>query len=315
MGDALPSLQVAVGAIVSGTRVLISQRATHLDQGGCWEFPGGKIEPGETVVAALVRELQEELGITPTEMRPLMRVRYSYPERVVSLDVWKVTGYSGEPAHRERQPLRWVALDRLREFTFPPANLPIIAALELPAQCAITPPENCDVEWLVARSRHHLEPGDLLVLRQPQRAAAEYSGFAREAVPALSELGLRVLLTSTPAEVSVLSAAGLHLSSWRLRDALLECREVDGLLSAACHDAEELAQARQVGADFALLSPVRPTRSHPGMPTLGWVRFAELSAAAALPVYALGGLTLADLTQAWRHGAQGVAGIGMFYGE
>ncbi|MGF1642623.1 MAG: Nudix family hydrolase [Thiotrichales bacterium] len=307
-------LHVAVGAIVDHRRVLISRRAAHLHQGGLWEFPGGKLEAGETVLDALTRELNEELGITLTDARPLIRVRHSYPEHEVLLDVWKVVGFTGTPVHCELQPLSWVDRSTLRDYAFPPANLPIISALELPERCAITPVENVAGDWLVEHCCR-LERGDLLLLRQPHRDPRAYQAFAREVVPKLNTLGLRVMLTSTRDAVEALGAAGLHLNRQRLRAESSLRRGFGGLLSAACHDAVELALAEQVGVDFALLSPVLPTPSHPGADPLGWASFRGLTDRAAFPVYALGGMKASDQTHAWQHGAQGVAGISMFWGD
>ena len=78
---------VAVGVIRDGNRILLAKRPDHVHQGGRWEFPGGKREPGEDRFAALVRELEEELGIRPRDARPLIRIRHDYPDKSVELDV------------------------------------------------------------------------------------------------------------------------------------------------------------------------------------------------------------------------------------
>lgn len=122
-------LHVVAGAIVSGRSVLIARRAAHAHQGNLWEFPGGKVELGETPSEALTRELREELGITPVSAQPLIALPYEYPDRTVLLDVWHVPRFMGTVAPREGQPLVWVPVDRLNDYTFPAANRPAIAAL------------------------------------------------------------------------------------------------------------------------------------------------------------------------------------------
>lgn len=124
------TVHVAVGIVTDAAgAVLITRRPEHVHQGGLWEFPGGKVELGETVTAALSRELDEELGITVQTAAPLLQVRHAYPDKEVLLDVWRVMAYRGEPQSREGQPLAWVLPTELERFTFPAADEPIIAAL------------------------------------------------------------------------------------------------------------------------------------------------------------------------------------------
>lgn len=123
-------VHVAVGVISDGAdRILIARRADHLHQGGLWEFPGGKVEPSETVEEALHRELLEELAIEVTAQQPLLTIAHDYTDKSVLLDVWWVSEFLGEPQAREGQPLRWVSVALLHEFNFPAANQPIIAAV------------------------------------------------------------------------------------------------------------------------------------------------------------------------------------------
>lgn len=123
-------VHVAVGVIRDARgRILITKRAAHLHQGGLWEFPGGKCEPGERVEDALIRELQEELAITPTLFRPLIEIRHDYVDKRVLLDVWWVLAFDGEPQAKEQQPMRWVSIAELSTLPFPEANQAIIDAV------------------------------------------------------------------------------------------------------------------------------------------------------------------------------------------
>jgi mutator protein MutT len=129
-----PFVHVVAAAVIDAQgRILIAQRPVGSHLAGGWEFPGGKLEPGEERLAGLARELREELGITPRGTpRPLIRVRYAYPSREVLLDMWVVKRYSGEPQGLDGQALRWCTQDELDAVELLPADKPIVAALRLP---------------------------------------------------------------------------------------------------------------------------------------------------------------------------------------
>ncbi|MFB0996463.1 MAG: 8-oxo-dGTP diphosphatase MutT [Porticoccaceae bacterium] len=109
--------------------ILIARRADHLHQGGLWEFPGGKVEKGETHHQSLVRELQEEINITITIASPMMQISHDYIDKSVTLDIWKVIEFEGNPEGAEGQEIRWVSMDELRNYDFPVANQPILQKL------------------------------------------------------------------------------------------------------------------------------------------------------------------------------------------
>ncbi len=123
-------VHVAVGVILKAGKILIAKRALEAHQGGLWEFPGGKVEAGESVQEALTRELQEELSIEPTELEPLMEIHHEYSDKTVWLDIWLVSQFHGEPAGLEGQPIQWVAVEQLDQYEFPKANQPIIERLQ-----------------------------------------------------------------------------------------------------------------------------------------------------------------------------------------
>ncbi|SHE96271.1 8-oxo-dGTP diphosphatase [Microbulbifer donghaiensis] len=124
-------VHVAVGVVLrSDGKVLIARRPDHLHMGGRWEFPGGKVEAGETVQQALTRELHEEVAIEVKGLRPLTEIRHEYPEKTVLLDTWWVTEFEGEAHGREGQEIAWVDLSALGEYQFPDANQAIIEAIQ-----------------------------------------------------------------------------------------------------------------------------------------------------------------------------------------
>lgn len=120
-----PALHVAVGVVRNGRgEILVARRHESSHQGGLWEFPGGKVEPGETVEAALRRELREELAITVGQASPLIKIAHDYGDKQVLLDVLRVDTFSGQPRGLENQPIRWVAADGLPRLDFPPPTGP-----------------------------------------------------------------------------------------------------------------------------------------------------------------------------------------------
>lgn len=309
-----------VVAVVRDTagRVLIARRADHLHQGGLWEFPGGKLEPGETPEAALDRELAEELNIRPNAWRRLLRVPYRYPDKAVLLDVWEVTAFTGTPSGRQGQPLRWVAPQSLDAYPFPPANRPIVRAVQLPACYLITPapPAGPAPGWL-ARLERALDIGTrLLQLRHDGPWPAARLALAAAACERAHRHGARVLLNGPPELAIAAGADGVHLAAARVEDFDRADLPAGFLAGASCHDPGELGAAVRAGADFAVLGPVDATASHPRATPLGWPRFAEWVHDLPLPVYALGGLGQADLAAARAARGQGIAAIrGLWSGD
>ncbi len=310
-------LRVAVAVIAdSRGRILVARRPPHLHQGGRWEFPGGKIAPGETPCRALQREIREELGVMVRDARPLLRVSHAYPDRHVLLDVWRVLEYRGVPVGREGQTLRWVALQALEGLEFPAANRPIVRAVQLPERYLITPSFS-DAAAFLRRIESLAETGTMtgamLLLRAPWLDDADYAQLAGEVLARSRHAA--VLLHDAPGLALASGAAGVHLSSRSLMALQQRPLPEDRLVGASCHDARELAHARRIGVDFAVLSPVQATASHPGAQPLGWERFRVLAGTAGLPVYALGGLGPEDLPRARQQGAVGVAAIRGFWGR
>lgn len=300
-------------------RVLVARRDAGRHQGGGLEFPGGKIEPGEAPEAALARELGEELGVIPVARERFMRVCHDYGDRAVELDAWLVTAWRGEPHGAEGQPLSWHAPAELDAAAFPGANRPLLAALQLPALCQVTPAPADASEAALQRLVDHVCAAaaggiGLVQLRAPGLDPAALPALAGRLLAATG--GIR-LLANAPVEVAaeLPPGAGLHLTAARV--AALSGRPVgpERLLSCSVHDAAEIARAERIGADLAFAGPVRPTASHPGAAAMGWSGLARLAAATTLPLYALGGLSPADLARARRAGAIGVAGIRGFGGD
>ena len=305
-----------VAAVIRGTdgRILIARRADTQHQGGLWEFPGGKVEEGEGVEAALARELREELGIEVTRSRALIKVSHDYPDKQVLLDVREVEAFTGEPHGAEGQPLEWVSPRDLAQYEFPEANKPIVAAARLPDQYLITP-DGLEVPQMLKGIQKAVANGTRLIqLRAPDMYDPKYRDVAVDAVGLCA--GKAQLMLKGPLEwLGDFPAAGWHLTAAQLRKYASQGRPFPGQrwLAASCHDAEELGLAARMGVDFVTLSPVQVTETHPHATPLGWERAAELLRASNIPVYLLGGVGPHDRQRAWQAGAQGVAGIRAFW--
>ncbi len=309
-GQGMKRILVAAAVIRRDGKILIAQRPLDKHQGGLWEFPGGKVEDGERVETALRRELQEELGITVTVSRPLIRITHDYPDKSVCLDVHEVSAFEGEAHGREGQPVCWVTPEAMRAYTFPAANLPILAAARLPPVYCITPADSDEAGLLAWLQRRQQQGAELILLRLPAWPRVRYLALAAEFLAYCRRSGMTLLLHGD--DVSLLEAVpadGLHMPARALRALADRPLPSSQWLAASVHDAQELEKAEAVGADFVTLSPVQETASHPGAPGLGWEGFAILAERAKLPVYALGGLQPADAGTAWWHGGQGIAAI------
>lgn len=290
--------------------ILIARRSAHPLQGDIWEFPGGKLEPGEDPFSALCRELREEIGIEVIEATPLITIRHRYSHQNVRLFVWRVERFTGKPYGVQGQPLRWVTPSELRKFSFLEANWPIVTAARLPDYYAIAQADSVSPEINDKRFYQYKQMGITLVrLRSHCPDTPYYTKLVEETIILCKRYGILLLLDGNPDRVQYTKAAGLHLRAKELMR--LDRRPLDHSywIAASCHTSQELQHACAVGVDFAVLGPVYTTQSHPGMPGIGWDTFAELTEYASLPIYALGGLRMSDRIEAKQRGAQGIAAI------
>lgn len=301
------ALQVVAAVIYRPDgRFLLAQRPRGKVYEGYWEFPGGKIEPGESAPAALTRELREELGIEVRQAYPWISRHFVYEHAAVDLHFYRVTRFDGEPHGRENQAFTWQSIDHIDVEPVLPANGPIMAALSLPHVYGITNAAETGSEAALVRIQRALERGlKLIQVREPQMPADELRAFAAGVVDLARRAGARVLINSDDALALSLAADGVHLKAREL--IALRVRPPFSLVGASCHDASELARAVELGIDFVVLGPVAPTPSHPGAPALGFDAFAATIRDCPLPVYALGGMKSGDLDRAWQFGAHGIA--------
>jgi len=124
-------IHVAIAVIYNAkNQILIARRASHQHQGGMWEFPGGKVENGENSQQALIREIQEEVGIEVESSLLIKKIIHQYDNKKVCLDVYAVKNWSGKASGMEGQPIKWVEIDDLNHYKFPKANNEIISLIQ-----------------------------------------------------------------------------------------------------------------------------------------------------------------------------------------
>ena len=312
-------LHVAVGVIKNNNnQVLLSRRPSNVHQADLWEFPGGKLEPGETVRQALSRELNEELALTVKSAQPLIKIYHDYEEHSVLLDVWQIDSWdmglvdcSAQQVQQgqEGQKIEWVDISSLGARDFPAANRAIIKAVRLPDFYLICPEPEADTRKYINNFRACISAGvRLFQLRFGQQAHYDrHEALITELLELCKTSNSRLLINSSPEYAVKIGAHGVHLNSTRLMEFYERPLDKKFLVSASCHDAIELEHASKIDVDFAVLSPVNKTSSHASAVPLGWGKFNDLVEPVCVPVYALGGMCAEDMKKSRESGAQGVS--------
>ncbi len=314
---------VAVGIVFrEDGKVLIGQRLIGKPYAGWWEFPGGKFEPGEDAAEALARELDEELGVQVLESRPWVVREHVYAHAHVRLHFRRVIRWRGTVTSREGQAFVWRPPGAIDVAPLLPAAIAPIRWLGLPATCAVSNATELGVDrFLDALERRLGETQSLALmqLREPLMAPATFEALFDRTLAMMRDAGAPLLVSSRHPtrfwrEAADATGGGVHLTARDLHAAAARAedgkpaeRPEVGLVGASCHDSSDLAAAGMIGADLALLGPVKSTASHPGAAPMGWPLFQKAIELTPVPVYALGGLGPDDIETAMRHGAHGIA--------
>ncbi len=310
-------IQVVVGVLRQGEQLFITKRQANQSHAGCWEFPGGKVHAGESLEAALQRELLEEVGITATDWQPLIVIPWDYGEVQVRLHVFVTDRWQGEPLGKEGQEMAWKNVSELDEADFPAANRGIFRALSLADHYMVSGNFH-DPQDALARLQVALEDGVRLIqLRAKQLEESEFFELAQRAIALTHQTpGAKILINGKPEWLTTLPEAdGIQLPSTALMGLTERPVPQDKLLGISTHTPVEMAKAIELGADFLLLSPVKKTASHPELDGLGWQTFADYVADIPVPVYALGGMKPQDVETAKQYGGQGISAISGLWPE
>ena len=299
--------RVAAAVVLRGDgAVLLAQRPAGKPYAGYWEFPGGKLEPGESPRHALDRELAEELGLRVKRAAPWLVQEFVYPHAHVELNFFRVFDYDGEPVGHDGQAFAWQRPGAFDVAPLLPANTRVLAALALPAVMGISCAEDLGEDAFLARARRALDDGLALIqVREKAWPATRRDALARALVPFAHARGARVVVNGDAGDAQRLGADGVHWTAATLNAATVRPHGL--LVGASCHTRDELARAAALGVDYAVVAPVHATPTHPDAEPLGWDGFARTIEGTRVPVYALGGLVLSDLDIARDHGAHGIA--------
>lgn len=288
-------VNVAIAILLQHGKVLVGFREAHQHQGNKYEFPGGKVEAGETPVDACRREVLEEVGVDLQDWQVFDFIQHEYEDLVVNLHVFQAA-LPETLNHQIQPPWQWYHRTELPELNFPKANRSLIQRLVWPQYIKIS----ADLTTLAT--------AELLYWRSDLDLDTQLRAVAEIAVEQLPHLIVNTTLYQALNSIQQANIAAIHLKQQQLMHLATNDLIVGQRYIASCHDAESLAQAKLLGVDAVLLSPVCATNTHPDAKPLGWAGFIDLAQRLHMPVFALGGLSRDDLAQAQSHGAYGIAG-------
>jgi len=287
-------------------RVLMTERTARQLSAGYWEFPGGKVDPGETPQQAAVRELAEEVGITAVAVRPWIRYSHEFRLRRLRLHFFRIERWSGVVTGREGQRFAWVDPADPHVAPVLPSVDRVLLALGLPDLYGVSDSHrHGGPDGVLANLPQALRGGlRLIQIREPTLAPDQRVLFARRVAAVAAPHGARVVHAGSALEAARAGLCAMHATAAELHRAT--SRPGVKFWVASCHDAADLRRAEELGADAAVLSPILPSAAHPDRPPIGWDGLRSLTADARLPIYAQGGLTRASIAEARRAGAVGI---------
>lgn len=292
-----PLVQVAIAILLHQGKVLVGWRQAEQHQGNKHEFPGGKVEAGETPEQACRREVLEEVGIDIQDWHAFDCIQFEYDDVIVNLHLFHAT-VSKHLLADIHSPWAWFKRAELQDLNFPKANQAILKRLYAAPVIKISDqidllkglPEQQVLYWRVPASPEHILKIAELSVEQLARVIVNIELWK----------GLNPLQQQAVAAIHLKQSQLMQLSKGELN--------VGQRYIAACHDRSSAEHAQEIGCDALLLSPVLETLSHPNSETLGWEQLSLIAEEIHIPIFALGGLQLADLAKAQSYGAYGIAG-------
>lgn len=294
-------VDVAIAILLHKSKVLVGWRQANQHQGNKHEFPGGKVEQGETPEQACRREIYEEVGIGLKDWHMFDMIQHEYDDIIVNLHLFHAY-VPDELLNQIHQPWAWYHRDQLASLNFPKANVVILQRLiwshliKINDQIDALPQSNAQLYWRV-------QTGEIEKIEQQLRALND----AQRQKLILNIDLWRELNITLQAEIDTIHLKQSQLMGLNKGELVIGKRFI-----AACHDAVSLQHAHHIGCDAVFLSPVNVTETHPNAKVLGWDDFAELAKDSDIPVFALGGVAPENLEQAQKQHAYGLAGIRQF---
>ena len=296
-----PQLDVAIGLLVHKNQILVGWREENQHQGNKHEFPGGKVEVGETPIEACRREICEEVGLNLVSWQKFDLIRHEYDDVIVQLHFF-MTQVSAEDCLKIEAPWQWIARDQLLNLNFPKANTAIVKRLYWQRFIKISQ----DLSNLNSLS------DDRLLYWRMDSSDFSHEKFSKCSIEKLSKLIVNVDIWNKLGDLQQNAIQTIHLK----QEQLLKLNQNDLNLTkryiAACHSLDALKHAEQIGCDAVFLSPVFSTETHPDAEGLGWENFAKMAVQVNMVIFALGGVSPELLVDAQKHHAYGVAGIRSF---
>ncbi|HKO67596.1 MAG TPA: Nudix family hydrolase [Burkholderiaceae bacterium] len=308
-------VDVAVGVLIRpDLRFLLASRPAGKPYASHWEFPGGKVEPNETITGALARELHEELGIDIGTAYPWVVRVFDYPHARVRLHFFRVLDWRGELRAREHQDFGFFSVGALPDGPLLPATVPVLRWLGLPPIYAISAAGQLGRETFLRRLDLALERGlKSLQFREPALDDADAAMLFNEVLVRVRAADAMLLISSRHPRALWENADGVHLTAADL--ATLEQRPDLKWVSASVHSNTEIEHAGHLQLDFVILGAIRSTMTHKCRPPLGWDAFASMISRSSVPVYALGGMGVEDLETAMSYGAHGIASLSAVWND